>query len=356
MPGTSRTPRRECAALLSAERCRCRPTTSASRRATCSTCWMRAASSAWRNGPAYIGRVRGARQGLLRRLAGRGERCCQRTGRIVYHDGHAAEHQERRGLPARAAAGRTDGAEPHHRRRGRAAQAAGRRGARARADRPPTGAAGLLGELLLELFSEEIPVRMQARAAEDLTRLVGDALAALAPAAMQSFHGPRRMALGATLAAAVPASSQLERGPRVSAPEQALTGFLRKHGAAREDAGAARASSGCCTRTSPGTWMRSNPGGRRRCPTLIRRFPWPKAMRWGGTSQPVYLGAPAAPHHSACWTGRWCRSTWRDGADDGHGLHGLRPDRGASIPVARAPSPVQLGGRSGSEEPARSTM
>ncbi|HEY0203142.1 MAG TPA: glycine--tRNA ligase subunit beta, partial [Acetobacteraceae bacterium] len=55
-------------------------------------------------------------------------------------------------------------------------------------------------ELLLELFSEEIPARMQARAADDLARLVTEALAALSPAAVQVFYGPRRIALAATVA------------------------------------------------------------------------------------------------------------------------------------------------------------
>jgi len=50
-------------------------------------------------------------------------------------------------------------------------------------------------ELLLELFSEEIPARMQARAAEDLARLLTEALAPIAPHAVQTFYGPRRIAL-----------------------------------------------------------------------------------------------------------------------------------------------------------------
>ena len=48
-------------------------------------------------------------------------------------------------------------------------------------------------EFFLELFSEEIPARMQTRAAEDLARLVGESLAALAPQEVRSFHGPRRV-------------------------------------------------------------------------------------------------------------------------------------------------------------------
>src|SRR5579859_6487527 len=86
----------------------------------------------------------------------------------------------------------------------------------------------------LELFSEEIPARMQARAADDLARLVTDSLAALTPSGVRTFFGPRRIALEASLAPAVAAASSTERGPRASAPEQALVGFLRKHGASKD--------------------------------------------------------------------------------------------------------------------------
>ena len=80
-------------------------------------------------------------------------------------------------------------------------------------------------ELFLELFSEEIPARMQARAADELARLVGEALAPLSPAGLRGFAGPRRIALAATVAAGVAESRSSERGPRRNAPEQALAGF-----------------------------------------------------------------------------------------------------------------------------------
>ena len=89
-------------------------------------------------------------------------------------------------------------------------------------------------ELLLELFSEEIPARMQTRAAADLARLLTDALAPLTPAAVQSFAGPRRIAFCATLAPEQPGQSLSERGPRITAPDAALAGFLRKHAATRD--------------------------------------------------------------------------------------------------------------------------
>ena len=89
-------------------------------------------------------------------------------------------------------------------------------------------------ELFLELFSEEIPARMQARAADDLARLVTESLASLTPQNPRTFYGPRRIALATQLTQEVAATSTIERGPRATAPDQALAGFLRKHNAARE--------------------------------------------------------------------------------------------------------------------------
>jgi glycyl-tRNA synthetase beta chain len=136
-------------------------------------------------------------------------------------------------------------------------------------------------ELFVELFSEEIPARMQARAAEDFARLVGEALAPLAPAGMRTWFGPRRLALSAQVSACVAASSSEERGPRVSAPEQAVAGFLRKHGATRE---ALRQDGDfwVLDKSAPAVDAASLIGGA--LPALLRRFPWPKSMRWGGTS------------------------------------------------------------------------
>ncbi len=90
-------------------------------------------------------------------------------------------------------------------------------------------------ELFLELFSEEIPARMQARGADDLARLVGEGLKDLRPRGVATFYGPRRIALGAEVAGATESTRVVERGPRANAPEQALAGFIRKHGAARDE-------------------------------------------------------------------------------------------------------------------------
>ena len=90
-----------------------------------------------------------------------------------------------------------------------------------------------MSELLLELFSEEIPARMQLRAADDLKRLVGDGLKAhgLDGTAAHAFATPRRLVLVMEgLPAKSPGVSEERKGPRVGAPEQALQGFLRAAG------------------------------------------------------------------------------------------------------------------------------
>ena len=136
-------------------------------------------------------------------------------------------------------------------------------------------------EFLLELFSEEIPARMQARGAEDLMRLVGEALSPLGISRIEPIYGPRRIALVAQVNDSVPESKVSERGPRLSAPEVALAGFLRKHNAVQAD-----------VRQEGDFWVldKSSPALpaatliAERLPALLRRFPWPKSMRWGGTS------------------------------------------------------------------------
>ena len=172
-------------------------------------------------------------------------------------------------------------------------------------------------ELLLELFSEEIPARMQARAADDLARLVGEAVAALSPSAVRAFHGPRRIALSATVNPAISAATTIERGPRSSAPEQALAGFLRKHGASRDSLvqegdywvlhkqSAAQDAASLVASTIPG---------------VLRRFPWPKSMRWGGTGS-LFTWVRPLRRILCLLDGGLVPFTLADGADDGHGLH-----------------------------------
>ena len=170
-------------------------------------------------------------------------------------------------------------------------------------------------ELLLELFSEEIPARMQARGADDLVRTVGEALAALSPRDVRSFHGPRRIALVATVSNEIAERRSSERGPRLTAPEQALAGFLRKHGAARE-----------ALRQEGDFWVldRIEPGIgaaaliARELPGLLRRFPWPKSMRWGGTSG--FTWVRPLRRILCLLDGVVVPFTLAEGADDGHGL------------------------------------
>ena len=87
-----------------------------------------------------------------------------------------------------------------------------------------------MSELLLELFSEEIPARMQARAADDLARLLTEALVQVSPAGIRTLFGPRRIAFAADISAGVAADSTTERGPRASAPEQAVAGAVKSMG------------------------------------------------------------------------------------------------------------------------------
>lgn len=135
-----------------------------------------------------------------------------------------------------------------------------------------------MSELLLELFSEEIPARMQSRAAADLARLLAEALAPLAPTAIQTFAGPRRIALSATVAPEQAAQSSTERGPRTTAPDAALAGFLRKHGASRDQL-VPEGDFWVLHKQSPATPAATLVAAA--IPALIRRFPWPKSMRWG---------------------------------------------------------------------------
>src|SRR5579859_3487403 len=92
-------------------------------------------------------------------------------------------------------------------------------------------------QLLLELFSEEIPARMQAGAARDLERMARDALAAAGflPEGLKTFAGPRRLTLIAEgVPPAQPDRREERKGPRVGAPDAAIEGFLRSTGLTRE--------------------------------------------------------------------------------------------------------------------------
>ena len=136
-------------------------------------------------------------------------------------------------------------------------------------------------QLLLEIFSEEIPARMQQGAARDLDRMVSDRLkaAGLTWEALTTYAGPRRLTLVIEgLPAATPDREEEIKGPKASAPEQALEGFLRKTGLTRDQLTerdgvlyAVLSSKGRATTDLVAETVDQ----------VIRAFPWPKSMRWG---------------------------------------------------------------------------
>ncbi len=141
-------------------------------------------------------------------------------------------------------------------------------------------------DLLIELFSEEIPARMQTRAAADLKKLVTDGLveAGLTYASAGSFSTPRRLALTVEGLTAESAAVREERkGPRTDAPEKALEGFLRSTGLTadqleKRDMGK-KGEVFFAIIEKPG-----RPAADIIAEVLenaIRNFPWPKSMKWG---------------------------------------------------------------------------
>jgi len=145
-------------------------------------------------------------------------------------------------------------------------------------------------DLLLELFSEEIPARMQRQAAEDLRRLVTNALVDrnLTYEGAQALVTPRRLALQVVgLPAAQPTLREERKGPRVGAPDPAIQGFLKSAGLQRiEDATVERDPKKgefyVAVVEKPG-----RPTGEalvELLPAIVRSFPWPKSMRWGASS------------------------------------------------------------------------
>ena len=151
-------------------------------------------------------------------------------------------------------------------------------------------------DLLLELFSEEIPARMQARAAEDLRKLVTDRLvnAGLNYEGAKAFVTPRRLALAVQgIPVRQPDVKEEKKGPRVGAPEGAIQGFLRAAGL--KSIGEARIKP-----DKKGDFYIAviDRSGRPAIeiiaeivPDVVKSFPWPKSMRWGEQSaSPGALG------------------------------------------------------------------
>ncbi|MGH6826077.1 glycine--tRNA ligase subunit beta [Methyloceanibacter sp.] len=143
-----------------------------------------------------------------------------------------------------------------------------------------------MAELLLEIFSEEIPARMQTRAAEDLARLMGDRLkdAGLTFDTVRSFATPRRLTVVVDgLPARSPDVSEEKKGPRVGAPEAAVQGFLKSAGLKSLDQAEIRADKkGDFYVALIERHGRATPQVVAEIvPEIVRNFPWPKSMRWG---------------------------------------------------------------------------
>lgn len=145
-------------------------------------------------------------------------------------------------------------------------------------------------DLLLELFSEEIPARMQRKAAEDLKKLVTDALVerGLTYEGAKAFATPRRLAL---TIAGLPVRGrdvrEERKGPRVGAPEAAVQGFLKAAGLASLDQATIvsdpkKGDSYVAVIEKPG--QETVQAIAEIVPAVIRSFPWPKSMRWGKAS------------------------------------------------------------------------
>lgn len=145
-------------------------------------------------------------------------------------------------------------------------------------------------DLLLELFSEEIPARMQRKAAEDLKKLVTDALVdnGLTYEGARPYWTPRRLTLDIRgLTARSTDTAEERKGPRTDAPEKAIEGFLRGAGLASIDEAEVR------TDPKKGDFyvaIIGKPGRDAQTiiadvmPAIVKNFPWPKSMRWGAAS------------------------------------------------------------------------
>ncbi len=159
-------------------------------------------------------------------------------------------------------------------------------------------------DLLLELFSEEIPARMQARAADDLRKMVTDRLldAGLVYEGATAFATPRRLALAVQgIPARQPDLKEEKKGPRVGAPEAAVQGFLRSAGLA------SIAEATIQKDPKKGDFyvaLIEKPGRAaidvlaEILPVVIRTFRWPKSMRWGERSARSGALAWVRPLHS----------------------------------------------------------
>ncbi len=143
-------------------------------------------------------------------------------------------------------------------------------------------------DLLIELFSEEIPARMQARAAEDLKKKVTDGMveAGLTYAHAKAFATPRRLVLAIEdVLDRSPDLKEERKGPRVGAPEKAIEGFLRGAGVTMDQLEIRDEKKGqvyFATIQTPGREAAAIIA--EVLENTVRNFPWPKSMRWGAGS------------------------------------------------------------------------
>jgi len=148
-----------------------------------------------------------------------------------------------------------------------------------------------MANLLLELFSEEIPARMQRKAAGDLKKILTDALVdnGLTYEAAREFWTPRRLVIDLRgLTSASRTREEVRKGPSVKAPQQAIAGFLRNAGLsdisqAEIVQDAKKGDYYVATIAHPG--RKAQEIIAEILPQILRAFPWPKSMRWGLTNQ-----------------------------------------------------------------------
>jgi len=200
-------------------------------------------------------------------------------------------------------------------------------------------------DLLLELFSEEIPARMQTQAAEDLRKLVTAALVdrGLVYEGAASFATPRRLALHiAGLPVRQPDVREEKKGPRVGAPDAAIQGFLKGAGLASLEQATIQKD------PKKGEFyiaVIERPGAdtidllAEIIPNVIRNFPWPKSMRWGaGSVRPDALRWVRPLHSILATFGPETEATEVvhfsvDGIDSGNRTYGHR---------FMAPEPIEI--------------
>jgi glycyl-tRNA synthetase beta chain len=202
-------------------------------------------------------------------------------------------------------------------------------------------------DLLLELFSEEIPARMQSKAADDLRKLVTDALVerGLVYEGAKAFATPRRLALHiAGLPVRGSAIREERKGPRVGAPDAAVQGFLKAAGLASLDQATIvsdpkKGDSYIAVIEKPG--QETVAAIAEIVPGVIRSFPWPKSMRWGQASAAGASLRWVRPLHSIlCTFGAETEepevvSFEVDGIASGNTTHGHRFHAPGAITVRR---------------------